>query len=113
MIERNPCSYPEADTVRRDEQLRRFEQRLDDPARRWKISEADYSEREYWTTYEAAHEDGMIALLLHAILATSKTRHRLAMENLALRHQIRVLRRPGKRPYKILDPDSYHHLQSP
>jgi len=40
----------------------------------------------------------MISLLLHMILAGLKTRHRLAMENLALRHQIQVLQRPGKRP---------------
>ncbi len=32
-----------------DEQLGRFRQRLDDPARQWKISEADYSERELWS----------------------------------------------------------------
>jgi len=40
----------------------------------------------------------MIALLLSTILAALKTRHRPAMENLALRHQIQVLQRPGKRP---------------
>lgn len=40
----------------------------------------------------------MIALLLHTILVTLKTRHQLAIENLALRHQIQVLHRPGKRP---------------
>ena len=42
--------------ISKDEQLRRFKQRLDDPARQWKISEADYSEREYWSAYEAAYE---------------------------------------------------------
>jgi putative transposase len=40
----------------------------------------------------------MTSLLLHMILAGLKTRHGLAMENLALRHQIQVLQRPGKRP---------------
>ena len=30
-----------------EEQLERFKQRLDDPARNWKISESDYKEREY------------------------------------------------------------------
>jgi PPK2 family polyphosphate:nucleotide phosphotransferase len=40
-----------------EEQLRRFKRRLDDPARRWKISEADYTERAYWASYEAAYED--------------------------------------------------------
>ena len=31
--------------ISKEEQLRRFKQRLDDPARHWKISEADYAER--------------------------------------------------------------------
>ncbi len=43
--------------ISKAEQLRRFKKRLDDPARRWKISEADYAEREYWAGYNAAYED--------------------------------------------------------
>lgn len=43
--------------ISKEEQLRRFEKRLDDPARQWKISEADYSERQYWDEYDAAYED--------------------------------------------------------
>jgi len=39
-----------------EEQLERFHRRLDDPARRWKISESDYSERARWTDYEAAYK---------------------------------------------------------
>jgi len=39
-----------------DEQLERFKQRIDDPARQWKISEADYAERPYWDAYTAAFE---------------------------------------------------------
>ncbi|MGO4870796.1 MAG: polyphosphate kinase 2 family protein [Roseiarcus sp.] len=42
-----------------DEQLERFKQRLDDPARRWKISESDYSERELWPQYVEAYEDAL------------------------------------------------------
>jgi PPK2 family polyphosphate:nucleotide phosphotransferase len=42
-----------------DEQLRRFRQRLDDPARHWKISEFDYSEREFWNQYTKAYEDAL------------------------------------------------------
>ena len=34
-----------------EEQLRRFEKRLDDPKHQWKISEADYAEREFWRVY--------------------------------------------------------------
>ncbi len=40
-----------------EEQLERFRQRLDDPARQWKISEADYTERALWDKYIAAFED--------------------------------------------------------
>lgn len=38
------------------EQLERFHRRLDDPARRWKISESDYVERARWGDYEAAYK---------------------------------------------------------
>jgi PPK2 family polyphosphate:nucleotide phosphotransferase len=41
------------------EQLARFEQRLEDPSRHWKISESDYSERELWPKYIAAYEDAL------------------------------------------------------
>jgi PPK2 family polyphosphate:nucleotide phosphotransferase len=43
--------------VSKEEQLKRFKKRLDDPDRRWKISEADYAERKFWDAYEAAYED--------------------------------------------------------
>jgi PPK2 family polyphosphate:nucleotide phosphotransferase len=43
--------------ISQDEQLARFKQRLEDPARQWKISEADYTERECWDEYAAAFEE--------------------------------------------------------
>ena len=42
-----------------EEQLTRFKERLDDPARHWKISEADYAERKLWPKYIAAFEDAL------------------------------------------------------
>ena len=42
-----------------EEQLERFQQRLDDPERRWKISEADYEERKYWKEYIRAYEKAL------------------------------------------------------
>lgn len=45
--------------ISQDEQLRRFKQRIDDPARHWKISESDYREREYWDDYTKAFEDAL------------------------------------------------------
>ena len=45
--------------ISQDEQLRRFKQRIDDPARHWKISESDYLEREHWDGYRKAFEDAL------------------------------------------------------
>jgi PPK2 family polyphosphate:nucleotide phosphotransferase len=42
--------------ISKDEQLRRFKQRLDDPGRQWKISDSDYSERAFWADYQDAYE---------------------------------------------------------
>src|SRR5215831_18926875 len=43
--------------ISKQEQLTRFEKRLDDPARQWKISESDYKERDYWGDYTEAFDD--------------------------------------------------------
>jgi hypothetical protein len=45
--------------ISKQEQLARFEERLDDPTRNWKISESDYSERELWGDYITAFEDAI------------------------------------------------------
>lgn len=42
-----------------EEQLERFKQRLDDPYRHWKISEADYAERKLWPAYIEAYEEAI------------------------------------------------------
>jgi PPK2 family polyphosphate:nucleotide phosphotransferase len=43
--------------ISKEEQLKRFKKRLDDPAKQWKISEADYKERQFWDDYTVAYED--------------------------------------------------------
>ena len=43
--------------ISKDEQLRRFGKRLDDPHKQWKISEADYADRERWDDYQQAYGD--------------------------------------------------------
>ncbi len=43
--------------ISKDEQKRRFEDRLDDPTRHWKISPADFAERPHWDAYTEAFED--------------------------------------------------------
>jgi len=45
--------------ISKEEQLKRFKDRLDDPAKQWKISEADYKERSFWDDYMAAYEEAL------------------------------------------------------
>jgi PPK2 family polyphosphate:nucleotide phosphotransferase len=52
--------------ISKQEQLARFQERLETPAKNWKISDADYKEREYWDKYIAAFED---------MLRKTSTRH--------------------------------------
>ena len=47
--------------VSRDEQKRRFMERLDDPSKNWKFSSTDVRERGYWDDYQAAYEDAIRA----------------------------------------------------
>ena len=51
--------------ISKEEQLARFAQRLEDPSRNWKISEADYTEREFWDDYIEAFEDAIRATTTH------------------------------------------------
>jgi len=45
--------------ISRDEQRRRFQDRIDDPKRHWKLSAADFEERKLWDDYLRAYEDAM------------------------------------------------------
>jgi len=45
--------------IDKDEQLRRFRDRLDEPDKQWKISDSDYTEREYWDDYQQAYMDAL------------------------------------------------------
>ncbi len=45
--------------ISKEEQLARFKERLDDPQRQWKISDSDYTERNYWSDYINAFEDAV------------------------------------------------------
>ena len=47
--------------VSKEEQLKRFAERLDDPNHNWKISEADYAERLLWDGYVEAFADAIRA----------------------------------------------------
>jgi PPK2 family polyphosphate:nucleotide phosphotransferase len=45
--------------ISKDEQKKRFEERLRDPEKSWKFSEADLAERKYWDQYIEAYEDAL------------------------------------------------------
>ena len=42
--------------VSKDEQRRRFLDRIDDPKKHWKFSQADLAERQLWDKYQAAYQ---------------------------------------------------------
>ena len=45
--------------ISKEEQLKRFKERLDDPSKHWEISEADYKERGFWDDYVAGYEEAL------------------------------------------------------
>lgn len=45
--------------ISKDEQKKRLMDRIDDPDKHWKISEADVNERKFWNDYTAAYEDAL------------------------------------------------------
>jgi PPK2 family polyphosphate:nucleotide phosphotransferase len=45
--------------ISKGEQKKRFEERLDDPTKNWKVSQADFDERKYWADYTRAYEDAL------------------------------------------------------
>ena len=45
--------------IDRDEQKKRFQERLDDPDKRWKFKLGDLDERKRWDSYIAAYEDAL------------------------------------------------------
>lgn len=42
--------------ISKDEQLQRFQDRMDEPDKHWKLSEGDFKERGYWDKYMKAYE---------------------------------------------------------
>jgi PPK2 family polyphosphate:nucleotide phosphotransferase len=47
--------------VSKSEQKKRFLDRLNRPDKNWKLSSADFAEREYWSDYMSAYEDALEA----------------------------------------------------
>ncbi len=47
--------------VSKEEQAKRFLERIDDPAKNWKFSAGDLTEREYWNDYMKCYEEAISA----------------------------------------------------
>lgn len=47
--------------ISKDEQARRLQARLDNPAKRWKFETGDLKERALWDDYQAAYQDALAA----------------------------------------------------
>jgi PPK2 family polyphosphate:nucleotide phosphotransferase len=45
--------------ISREEQLKRFQARVEDPTKQWELSPADFQERKYWKSYMKAYEDAL------------------------------------------------------
>jgi len=45
--------------IDKQEQEKRFQDRLKNPAKHWKFSQLDYDERSYWKDYTSAYEDAL------------------------------------------------------
>jgi PPK2 family polyphosphate:nucleotide phosphotransferase len=45
--------------ISKDEQKKRFLERIDDADKRWKISTSDFAERKYWDDYVTAYEEAL------------------------------------------------------
>jgi len=73
----------------KDEQRKRFLQRIDDPDKNWKFSLADIHERPYWKAYKEAYEDCLSATTSHhapwyVVPADDKENARLLVSQIVL-----------------------------
>ena len=75
--------------ISKAEQKRRLLERLEDKRKWWKLSEADFSERKYWSAYQAAYEDALTRCSTkeapwHIIPANKKWFRNLAVAEIVL-----------------------------
>ncbi len=73
----------------RDEQRKRFLERIDEPAKNWKFSLSDAHERKYWSQYMEAYEDCLNATSTHhapwyVVPADDKDNARLIVSQIVL-----------------------------
>ena len=84
-------------SVSRDEQLRRFNQRANDPLKQWKISTMDLLSKDRWDEYTAAKEDMFVHT--HTGIAPwtiIKSEDKMRARINAMRHVVHVMSYTGK-----------------
>ncbi|MES2483724.1 MAG: PPK2 family polyphosphate kinase [Pseudomonadota bacterium] len=97
--------------ISKDEQAKRLQERLDDPAKRYKFQRGDLEVRKKWNDYQKAYSQAVAATSTAAapwivVPADSKT-HRNLMVGLALRDALQALNlrypddQPGLRDLKV------------
>ena len=74
--------------ISKDEQKRRFQARIDDSDKRWKISEDDFKERRFWDDYTQAYEDTLLRCSTHAAPWFVIPANKKWFRNLAVSHII-------------------------
>jgi PPK2 family polyphosphate:nucleotide phosphotransferase len=92
--------------ISKDEQLRRFQDRLDDPTKQWKFNPDDIAKRKEWDQYQAAYEDALTQCSTrwapwHVIPADKKWFRNLAVAQI-LAHELGKL--PLRFPEATFDP---------
>ena len=92
--------------ISKDEQLRRFQDRLDDPTKQWKFNADDIAKRKQWDQYQAAYEDALTQCSTrwapwHVIPADRKWFRNLAVGQI-LAHELGKL--PLRFPEASFDP---------
>lgn len=75
--------------ISKDEQKRRLQERIDDPAKHWKFNPGDLEERKLWTQYQQAYEavlenTGAPHAPWYVIPADSKTQRNLMVSTILL-----------------------------
>lgn len=96
----------------KDEQRKRFLERIDDPEKNWKFSSADIEEREYWKDYMVAYEECLSATSTsdspwYVVPADDKENTRLIVSKIVL-DTLKGL----QMTYPESDPKRHQELQS-
>lgn len=95
-----------------EEQLKRFEERMKDPYKRWKITEEDWRNREKWDQYTKAAEEMLAKTTTEnapwfVIGANDKKHARIEVLQQAVNHIEQEL---NERGFKILMPDELYPI---